>query len=356
LVEVDNLTKKYDRVVAIDGVTFEAREGEIVAFLGKNGAGKTTTMRIMTGFMPATSGTVRINGSDIKDDSLEARAQIGYLPETAPVYDDMSVTSYLTFCARLRRVAPADVAERVDTVMKAVNINERRNWQIGKLSKGLRRRVGLAQSLVHNPKVLILDEPTEGLDPEQIIEIRNLIRGLRGDHTVILSTHILPEAQAMADRIVIINEGRIVAVDTTENLTATVQRVQRLRLEVEAPAAAVKERLAALPGVRNVETLPADHARFILESDRDVDLREKVAQTVVQAGWGLLELERLEPTLEDVFLQITARAREVAPEPAPSGRVKPAKAVRREAKPAEEAAEKPEAAAEAEEPDEEEQE
>jgi ABC-2 type transport system ATP-binding protein len=310
LVEVDNLTKQYGDVLAIQGVTFEAREGEILAFLGKNGAGKTTSMRIMTGFMAPTSGTVRINGADIRDDSLAARRQIGYLPETAPLYEDMSVQSYLAFCANLREVPPASVAERVEAVMKAVHIEERRRWQIGKLSKGLRRRVGLAQALVHNPKVLILDEPTEGLDPEQIIEIRRLILGLRGDHTVILSTHILPEAQALADRIVIIHNGRIVAVDTSENLTAAMQRAQRLRVEASGPVAAVREKLQALPGVQRVEALEEGRALFVLESDRETDLRDTVAASVVQSGWGLLELERLEPTLEDVFLHITGRREE----------------------------------------------
>jgi ABC-2 type transport system ATP-binding protein len=307
LVEVDNLTKSYGDVVAIADVTFQAREGEILAFLGKNGAGKTTTMRVMTGFMPPTSGTVRISGFDIREESLEARRLIGYLPETAPLYEDMTVRGYLTFCARIRQVPAKDVAERVELVMKAVNIHERRDWIIGKLSKGLRRRVGLAQALVHNPKVLILDEPTEGLDPEQIIEIRHLIRNLRGDHTVILSTHILPEAQALADRIVIIHEGRIVAVDTAENLTAAVQRAQRLRVEVDGPAAAVREKLQAVPGVLRVEALEGEHARFILEADRETDLRDKLAATVVKSGWGLLALERLEPTLEDVFLHVTRR-------------------------------------------------
>jgi ABC-2 type transport system ATP-binding protein len=310
LVEVDNLTKKYGDVTAIQGVTFQAREGEILAFLGKNGAGKTTTMRIMTGFMAPTSGTVRINGHDIREESLDARRQIGYLPETAPLYEDMSVYGYLSFCARLREVPRKDVAARVDQVMKAVHINERRNWQIGKLSKGLRRRVALAQALVHNPKVLILDEPTEGLDPEQIIEIRHLIRNLRGDHTVILSTHILPEAQALADRIVIIDQGRIVAVDTSENLTAAVQRSQRLRVEVDGPAGAVRERIQALAGVESVETLEGEHPRFIVESARDTDLRDQLASAIVKSGWGLLELERLEPTLEDVFLAVTAERRE----------------------------------------------
>jgi ABC-2 type transport system ATP-binding protein len=305
LVEVDNLTKSYGDVPAIMGVTFQAREGEILGFLGKNGAGKTTTMRIMTGFMQPTGGTVRINGFDIREDSLDARRQIGYLPETAPLYEDMSVQGYLTFCARLREVPGREVAERTEKAMRSVNIWERRSWQIGKLSKGLRRRVGLAQALVHNPKVLILDEPTEGLDPEQIIEIRRLIQGLRGDHTVILSTHILPEAQALADRIVIIDQGRIVAVDSTENLTAAVRSAERIQIEVDGPAAEVRRTLEALDGVQSVTGLDPERARFIVESAVDVDLRRNLAAAVVAAGWGLLELERVEPTLEDVFLQIT---------------------------------------------------
>lgn len=308
MVEVENLTKRYGDTLAVDGVTFQAREGEILGFLGKNGAGKTTTMRMMTGFMSPTSGTVRVNGHDICDDSVEARRQIGYLPETAPIYDDMSVQGYLSFCARLRGVSNRELPDRLDRAMRSVNIHQRRDWIISKLSKGLRRRVGLAQSLIHNPKVLILDEPTEGLDPEQIIEIRNLIRGLRGDHTVILSTHILPEAQMLADRIVIIHEGRIVAVDTTENLTAAVQRAQRLRVQVDGPAEAVRQKLEGVAGVQRVESLESDRGvRFIVESARDTDIREKLALAVVNAGWGLLELERLEPTLEDVFLHLTRR-------------------------------------------------
>jgi ABC-2 type transport system ATP-binding protein len=219
----------------------------------------------------------------------------------------MSVAGYLTFCAKLREVPGREVAARVDQAMKSVHIEGRRGWQIGKLSKGLRRRVGLAQALVHNPKVLILDEPTEGLDPEQIIEIRHLIQGLRGDHTVILSTHILPEAQALADRIVIIDQGKIVAVDSTENLTARVQGAQRIRVEASGPAKAVREKLQSVKGVRSVEAVDKDRALFVVESDREVDLREKLAQAVISGGWGLLELDRIEPTLEDVFLQITGR-------------------------------------------------
>lgn len=314
MVEVDNLTKKYGDLVAIDSVSFEARPGEIVGFLGKNGAGKTTTMRVMTGFMPPTSGTVRIHGFDIRQDSLEARRLIGYLPETAPLYDDMTVRQYLSFCARLRGVPGRATAEKVQNAMESVHIDQRRSWIIGKLSKGLRRRVGLAQALVHEPQVLILDEPTEGLDPEQIIEIRNLILNLKGNRTIILSTHILTEAQALADRIIIIDSGRVIAMDSTENLSRTARQTHRIRIEVDAPAAAVRERLGAIAGIRSVEPLPGDRPRFMVETDPGEDLRRSIAATVVQAGWPLLELERIEPALEDIFLQLTGRPR---PEPQP---------------------------------------
>lgn len=314
MVEVQHLTKHYGDTVAIEDVTFEARDGEILGFLGKNGAGKTTTMRIMTGFMQPTSGTVRVNGYDIRESPLEAKAQIGYLPETAPLYEDMSVQGYLAYCARLRKVPAGEIPERLEQVMRSVNILDRRDWIISKLSKGLRRRVGMAQALVHHPRVLIMDEPTEGLDPAQIIEIRNLIRGLRGDHTVILSTHILPEAQALADRIIIIDQGRIVAVDTTANLTAAVQSTQRILLDVSGPPGEVRARLEALPGVRAVEPTGED-GRLVVESDRETDLRDLLAREIVGAGWALREMERLEPSLEDVFLHLT---RVLRAEPAPS--------------------------------------
>jgi ABC-2 type transport system ATP-binding protein len=305
LVQVDHLTKDYGSVRALDGVSFDAREGEIVAFLGRNGAGKTTAMRIMTGFMAPTSGTVRINGADIREDPLAAKRQIGYLPETAPLYEDMSVQHYLAFCARIRKVPRGEVAERVEAAMEAVQVSDRRAWLIGKLSKGLRRRVGLAQALVHRPGVLILDEPTEGLDPGQIIGIRNLIRGLRGDHTVILSTHILPEAQAMADRVVIIEAGRIVAVDTTENLTAAVRGARRLVLEVDGPASLVRDAVAGVPGVTAVQVRDEGPLRLAVETQPEADVRRDLADLVIHSGWGLLRLEEREPTLEDVFLHLT---------------------------------------------------
>lgn len=307
MVAVENLTKYYGDFPAIDGVTFEARKGEILGFLGPNAAGKTTTMRIMTGYMPPTSGTARIAGFDIVEESLNARKHIGYLPESAPVYDDMAVGQYLSFFARLRGVPGRQVAERVRYAMEATNIAERENWIIGKLSKGFRRRVGIAQAIVHDPDVLILDEPTEGLDPIQVIEVRELIVSLKGNHTVILSTHILPEAQMMADRIAIIHRGRVVAVDTSPNLMKLIQRVRRLRVEVRGPRKDVMSRLKAIQGVQQVREEASDDGatRYVIEGVLDRDIRQPLSETVVKSGWELLELDTLETTLEDIFVHLT---------------------------------------------------
>lgn len=307
MVEVENLTKYYGDFPAIDGVSFEAKKGEILGFLGPNAAGKTTTMRIMTGYMPPSSGSVRIAGHDIQDEPVRAKQNLGYLPENVPLYEDMTVGHYLTFFARLRGVKKQQVKDRVRYVMEATNIIEREFWLIGKLSKGFRRRVGIAQALVHDPPVIILDEPTEGLDPIQIIEIRELIRSLKSNHTVILSTHILPEAQMMADRIVIINRGRVVAIDTTHNLMHRIQRSQRLRVEIKGPQKDVASRLKALSGVREVKVDRSDGgvSCFIVEGAVEQDVRHALSESVVKSGWSLLELETLDITLEDIFLEMT---------------------------------------------------
>jgi ABC-2 type transport system ATP-binding protein len=309
LVQVDHLTKKYGDVAAITDVTFSAEKGEILGFLGPNAAGKTTTMRIITGFMPPSSGTASIAGFDVVDQPLEARERLGYLPESVPLYEDMTVRNYLTFFAKLRGVSKAKIRDRVDYVLEATRITGEANTIIGKLSKGFRQRVGIAQAMVHNPDVLILDEPTVGLDPRQIIEIRELIRGLRGEHTVILSTHILPEAQMLCDRIVIINEGRIAAVDRPENLTARLCQSQQVRLEVRGPAAEVEQALQALPHVLSVRlsngAAPEGAAEFLVEGEVEKDIREALAGTVVQHGWGLREMSSVRMSLEDIFLQLT---------------------------------------------------
>jgi gliding motility-associated transport system ATP-binding protein len=322
LVQVDHLTKKYGDVAAITDVTFSAEKGEILGFLGPNAAGKTTTMRILTGFMPPSSGTASVAGYDVVDQPLEARERLGYLPESVPLYTDMTVRNYLSFFAKLRGVSKAKIRDRVDYVMEATRITGEANTIIGKLSKGFRQRVGIAQAMVHNPDVLILDEPTVGLDPRQIIEIRELIRSLRGEHTVILSTHILPEAQMLCDRIVIINEGRIAAVDRPESLTARLRQNQQVRLEVRGPAAEVEAQLKALPHVIGVRrgngATPENATEFVVDGEVEKDIREALAGTVVKHGWGLLEMSSVRMSLEDIFLRLTTEE-ETASSPVGSG-------------------------------------
>ena len=309
MVEVENLTKKFGATTVVNGVSFEARKGEILGFLGPNGAGKTTTMRMMTGFLPPTSGTARISGFDVVDDSVNARRHLGYLPENVPLYEEMTVDGFLTFFARLRGVSADKLENRLRFAMEATNILERRDWIISKLSKGFRRRVGIAQAIVHDPDVIILDEPTEGLDPIQVVEIRDLIRQLRGDHTVILSTHILPEAQMLADRILIINRGQVAAIDTTDNLMKRIHSAQRLRVQAIGPKAEIEAKLKAVAGVQSVKHAAGPDGTHVweMESAEDVDVREQVATLVVGGGWKLLQLDRAEMTLEDVFIELTGQ-------------------------------------------------
>ncbi|NLI00524.1 MAG: ABC transporter ATP-binding protein [Chthonomonadales bacterium] len=315
MVEVKDLTKYYGEYAAIEGVSFKVEKGEILGFLGPNAAGKTTTMRIIAGFMPPTSGTATVAGTDVVRDSVEARRKLGYLPEQVPLYDDMSVREYLGFCAKVRGVARDKQAERVDTVMEATRVTEYADSLILKLSKGFRQRVGIAQALVHDPPLLILDEPTVGLDPRQIVEVRELIRGLRGEHTVILSTHILPEVQVVCDRVVIINEGKIAAIDTPEALTARLRRSQQVRLDVRGPRKDVAEALRTLPGARGVTDEDAGDGvfRFTLEADPDKDLREIAASTGVKHGWGLREMSSVAMSLEDVYIHLTTTDSGAAP-------------------------------------------
>ncbi len=243
MIEVQDLTKAYGAVTAVDHVSFTVNKGEILGFLGPNGAGKTTTMRILTGYMPATSGTAKIAGFDVFGDSMEVRRHIGYLPETPPVYPDMTVEDYLDFVARIKNVPAANRAARVTEAMQKTNLEDRRAELIKRLSRGYKQRVGIAQALVHDPDVIILDEPTVGLDPKQIIEVRHLIKGLAGSHTIILSTHILPEVSMTCDRVVIINKGKIAAVDTPQNLTSQLKGGQKVRVEVQAPEKALRDAL-----------------------------------------------------------------------------------------------------------------
>jgi len=306
VIEVQHLTKRYGRVTAVDDVTFRVERGEILGFLGPNGAGKTTTMRVITGYMPPSEGRCIVAGFDVFDQPVEAKRRTGYLPETPPLYPDMTVREYLTFVARIKGVPAADRKARVEQVMKRVWITDMASRHCGKLSKGYRQRVGLAQAVLHNPDVLVLDEPTAGLDPKQIIETRQLIKELAGDHTIILSTHILPEVAQTCQRVVIINRGRVVAVDTPENLTHRLRGAETMYVLVEAPVDATSA-LQAIAGVTRV-TVADRHDRAIgyeVQGVRDADIRRELARTVVAQQWGLLELRPLRMSLEEVFLQVT---------------------------------------------------
>ena len=292
MIEVQHLTKRYGRVTAVDDVSFRVERGEILGFLGPNGAGKTTTMRILTGYMPATDGKAIVAGFDVFDQPIEAKRRTGYLPETPPLYPDMSVSEYLEFVAKIKGVPSNERASRIKQVMQRTRIDDMANRQCAKLSKGYRQRVGLAQAILHNPDVLILDEPTAGLDPKQIIETRELIKELAGDHTIILSTHILPEVSQTCQRVVIINKGRVVAVDTPDNLTARLRGSETLYVQVDAAGADAAGVLGQVPGVTRVaESERRDGVvGFEVDSETGRDVRRDLARAVVSSGLGLLEL------------------------------------------------------------------
>jgi ABC-2 type transport system ATP-binding protein len=307
VIEVQHITKRYGRVTAVDDVSFRVERGEILGFLGPNGAGKTTTMRILTGYMPPTDGKATVAGYDVFTHPVEAKRRTGYLPETPPLYPDMTVREYLDFVARIKGVPPKERKERVSTVMQRARVDDMSARHCSKLSKGYRQRVGLAQALIHNPEVLILDEPTAGLDPKQIIETRDLIRSLAGDHTIVLSTHILPEVAQTCQRVVIINKGRVVAVDTPDGLTARLRGAETLYVQIDPAGADAVPALEGIPGVARVAA--ADQRGTVLgfevESARGTDIRREIARAVVQQGWGLLELRPMRMSLEEVFLQVT---------------------------------------------------
>lgn len=302
MIDAENISKRYGDFMALQGVSFHVGKGEVVGFLGPNGAGKTTTMRILTGFMPPTSGTAKIASHDVFFDSLEARRNIGYLPETVPLYTEMTVRGYLDYMAKLRGVKKR--TEPVRCALEAAHLSDRADTVIGKLSKGYRQRVGLAQALVHDPEVLILDEPTIGLDPKQILEVRELIRELGKDHTVILSTHILPEVSQICSRVIIINEGRIVAEDTPEHLSLLVGGGERLHLEVAVPSAEIPALLVRVPHVLGVEP-GRRRGTYEVECAPGMDCRVEIARQVVSHDWGLLEMRPLSASLEEIFLKLT---------------------------------------------------
>ncbi len=309
MISVQNLTKRYDRNVAVNEISFEVAKGQIVGFLGPNGAGKTTTMRILTCFMPPTSGRASVAGFDVLDQPLEVKRRIGYLPETPPLYPEMEVHEYLAFVARLKGIPHADVSRRVAEVSERCAVTDVSRKLISKLSKGYRQRVGLAQAILHNPDVLILDEPTAGLDPKQIHETRQLIRSLAGEHTIILSTHILPEVEQTCDHVIIISKGKIVAQDTVENLTSRLRGQEAVLVEVTgAGADDIRGALSGVPGVARVVHRDSRNGlhSFEVESAPGQNVRALLARRVVESGWSLHELRPVAMSLEEVFLELTA--------------------------------------------------
>jgi len=308
MIEVKNLTKRFASTVAVDNISFTVRDNEILGFLGPNAAGKTTTMRILACFMPATSGTVSVEGYDVFTQSLEVRSQIGYMPENVPIYPELRVIEYLNFRAKLKGLPRRQRSQRVEKVIEDCWLTDVRRKLAGHLSKGYRQRLGLAESLVHNPKFLILDEPTVGLDPHQIRETRKLIKNLGRDHTILLSTHILPEVEMVCDRVIIINEGRIAAMDTLDNLVADASKNVQILAEVRGPALQIKAAIESIDGVTDVTCREgADVHSFKISATRDLEVREAVFRKASAGGWTLLGLERKAQTLEEKFVEIITR-------------------------------------------------
>ena len=308
MIEVQHLSKKYGPFTAVDDVSFRAESGEILGFLGPNGAGKTTTMRIITGYMPATEGKATVAGFDVFDKPIEAKKRTGYLPETPPLYPDMTVREYLRFVAKIKGVT-SKVNDRVDAVMKKTWVADMANRHCGKLSKGYKQRVGLAQALIHEPEVLVLDEPTAGLDPKQIIETRQLIRELAGTHTIVLSTHILPEVAQTCQKVVIISKGKVVATDTPDALTERLRGAMTLFVQAQGPSDDIQRALQSISGVVRVNPSEnrGDVAGFDVDTEKGADVRREVAAAVVRGGWGLLELRPMRMSLEDIFLSLTTQ-------------------------------------------------
>jgi ABC-2 type transport system ATP-binding protein len=310
MIKVEGLTKRYARTIAVNDITFEVEKGQIVGFLGPNGAGKTTTMRVLTCFLPPTSGKATIAGFDVQENPQEVKKRIGYLPETPPLYPEMEVIEYLDFVGRLKGIGKSDIKTKVDDAISRCALGDVRTRLIGKLSKGYRQRVGIAQAIIHNPDVLILDEPTSGLDPKQIIEIRSLLKALSGEHTIILSTHILSEVEHSCERVIIISQGRLVAQDSVANLTNRLRGSEAVSIEVETGPAQgeVQHRLEQVSGVSRVVAKEPRDGRMVfeVESLQGRHIRADLARSIVNAGWNLNELRAVGLSLEDIFLQLTA--------------------------------------------------
>jgi ABC-2 type transport system ATP-binding protein len=312
MIKVKELTKRYANTIAVDQISFEVMKGQIVGFLGPNGAGKTTTMRVLTCFLPPSAGTASVAGFDVLEQPLEVKKRIGYLPEAPPIYTEMETTEYLRFVGKLKGLSGANLQKRVDYVCERCAIADVKKRLLGKLSKGYRQRVGLAQAIIHNPDVLILDEPTAGLDPKQINETRDLIRALAGDHTIILSTHILPEVEQTCEQVIIINKGKLVVTDSVRNLRARARGAESVVVEIagrdgslEAPI--VQHKLERVSGVSRVlcKQHVDSHALFEVESEKGRLVRGDLARAVVESGWDLNELRPAAMSLEEIFLQLT---------------------------------------------------
>ena len=311
MINVKHLTKRYVNIAAVDDISFDVGEGEIVGLLGPNGAGKTTTMRILTCFMPATEGVATVAGFDVFTDSLNVRQQIGYLPENVPLYLDMRVKEYLMFRAKLKYIPRRERKKKIDHCLEMCGISDVQNQITGTLSKGYRQRVGLADALVHDPKILILDEPTIGLDPNQIRQIRRVIKDLGQKHTILLSTHILPEVEMICDRIMIINKGKIVAMDTPKNLMKQLKSSANVVLEIRGDGEKIKDSLSNIRGVRSVVWKEKrDANEFVVEAVGDKDIREDIFKCIVKDNYTLREMKRQTVTLEEIFHQITTKETE----------------------------------------------
>ncbi len=308
MIELDKITKNYGNFPAITDISFKVEKGEILGFLGPNGAGKSTTMKIITGFLPPTSGRVAVAGYDLVTDSLEARRHIGYLPENVPLYTDMTIEDYLGFMGKIRGMSRDYIRKRTSDVIGICHLEDYKSTLIGKLSKGFRQRLGIAQSILHEPDVLVLDEPTIGIDPVQVVETRQLIKDLAGEHTVIISTHILPEVSMICERVIIIHEGQIVAMDKPENLSARLSGTEHVELDVKGPQKDVSRALSAVDGVNEVAqvvSLGRGLFSYVVTANPGTELRGQIASTVVGGGWDLMRLQSIGMSLEEIFLRLT---------------------------------------------------
>lgn len=318
MIEIQNLTKSFGRIKAVDNLNFTVEKGEILGFLGPNGAGKSTTMNIITGYLPSTEGSVKVSGYDISQNPKEVKKRIGYLPETPPLYMDMTVNEYLSFICDLKKVEKKARKGQMSDIMELVKITDVKGRLLKNLSKGYKQRVGLAQSLIGNPEVLIMDEPTVGLDPNQIIEIRKLIKALGKEHTIIFSSHILQEVSAVCDRVVIINKGQIVAIDTPENLSKDMGKTARFTMKIAGPSASVVNTLKSVDGVKNVQTKGKgnnDEIEYIVDSEKGLDVRRPIFFELAKSGYPILELSSVGMSLEDIFIQLTSKEQKVIKAP-----------------------------------------